>query len=376
MAFLQRLQDAEEENEELRHQLQQLRSEEGDKSGFQLADEAEAGAAIQELKRQQHELNVKLDVERLRYQNAVEQLKHAEAQGKAKSAEISSLQEQLLALERHSSKRLEEAINALAELEAKTASLCKVPVQEADASLREAHDRIHELQKVIESLRIKEEEGKRRERLMEQRNMSLETRLRKGGVPALEEPVVRVEMQQPQEQQQQQRSREQQQLSRMQELVIEFQQQLQQHQHREQQFQAQLQEANVNLLVARQEHQQECLAFQKQIFAAEDVARSSSFATSQAQGVLEQSRDRVRTLEADVKRLESTVHEQQQHIQKQQQQARLKVFQTVAVQTVYSSPVVSDGDNPAMKAPLMSLSAADVPEQVVDAYRLRSVQHI
>jgi hypothetical protein len=244
-------------------------------------------------------------------------------------------------------------------------------VQEGDASLREAHDRIHELQKVVESLRIKEEEGKRRERLMEQRNMSLETRLRKGGAPAQEEAVVRVDVHQQQEQQQ--RLYEQQQLARMQELVIEFQQQLQQHQQREQQFQVQLQEANVNLLVARQEHQQECHAFQKQIFAAEDVARSSSFATSQAQGLLEQSRDRVQALEADIKRLESTVQEQEQHIQKQQRQARPKVFHTVAVQTVYSSPVVSDGDNLAMQAPLMSLSAADVPQQVVGVEHMRSL---
>ena len=46
------------------------------------AQTEEAHAAIQELKRQQHELNVKLDVERLRYQSAVEQLKHAEAQAR------------------------------------------------------------------------------------------------------------------------------------------------------------------------------------------------------------------------------------------------------------------------------------------------------
>jgi hypothetical protein len=106
MAFLQRLQDTEEENQELMRQLQLLRSEGG---GY--GDDGQ----LQELKRANHDASVKLDVERLRYQSAVEQLKHAEAQSKAKPAEISHLQDQLKNLEQVAAKRLEEAIEALGE---------------------------------------------------------------------------------------------------------------------------------------------------------------------------------------------------------------------------------------------------------------------
>jgi predicted nucleic acid-binding Zn-ribbon protein len=202
---------------------------------------------------------------------------------------------------------------------------------------------------------------------MEQRNVSLENRLRKGGVAVAEEPVLRYEVQQQSVQSEQQ----QQQLIRMQELVNEYQQQqLQQHssqqqqQQREHALETKLHEANVALLVAQQQHQQECRHFQQQIFAAEDAARSSSFSTSQAQGLLEQARDRVRAFEADVKRLEATVHEQEQHIQKQQQQTRAKVFQTIAVQTAYSSPVVLDDQHRVAQSPISSMAAADMPQQV------------
>ncbi len=368
MAFLQRLQDTQEENEELREQvryLQNLRSEDDGASGAHQAGLEECKAEMHELRRQMQNLNAKLDAERIRYQNAVEQLKNAEAQGKAKSVEISNLQAQLVRLEEMSAKRLEEAIEVLADLDAKTSTLCRAPVQDGDPSLREAHERIHEMQKVIESLKLREEEGKRRERLMEQRNVSLENRLRKGGVAVAEEPVLRYEVQQ------QNVRPEQQQLIRMQELINDFQQQQLQHhssqqqqQQREHALETKLHEANVALLVAQQQHQQECRHFQQQIFAAEDSARSSSFSTSQVQGLLEQARDRVRAFEADVRRLEATIHEQEQHIQKQQQQTRAKVFQTIAVQTAYSSPVVLDDQHHVAQSPISSFAATDMPQQV------------
>ncbi len=366
MTFLQRLQDTQEENEELRHQLhhmQQLRGVEGDIGSRRVAGEQVLLSEIQDLKRQQHDLNGKLDVERLRYQNAVEQLKHAEAQAKTKSAEVVTLQEQLVNLERLSAQRLEEAVETLADLDAKMAVSYRAVAPEGDAALREALGRIRDMENVVESLKIKEEEGKRRERLMEQRNVTLENRLRKGGAVALDEPVAVARYDMPLQITRQ----DQPQFARMQEMIVEYQQQQQQQHQREQQLQqqhqAQLHAANTALFAAQQQHQQECRSFQQQVFAAEDLARSSTFATAQAQGLLEQSRDRIRACEADIKRLEETVREQEQRVQKQQLE-RPTVFQTVSVQTAYSSPVVFDNHIIASQSPPSSRIADDVPRQV------------
>jgi TolA-binding protein len=119
------------------------------------------------------------------------------------------------------------------------------------------------------------------------------------------------------------------------------------------------------LLVTKQQHQQECRDFQQQLFDSEDRARAGSFATSQAQGLLQQSKDRIRSLEADVRRLEETVHVQEQHIQNQQGQTRPKVMQTAANQTVYTNPIVSDSESLMVPSPRSTSNQLDVPEQVM-----------
>jgi DNA repair exonuclease SbcCD ATPase subunit len=370
MAFLQRLQDSLAENEELRLQLQQLKTELADQQGKYAYGDQESLPFVQELRKEHHELSVKLDIERLRYQNAVDQLKHAEAQGKAKSAEVVHLKEQLANLERLSAKRLEEAVESLVELGALTENFTKASTRAlADSSLQQSLTRIDEMAKTIEALSVKVEEGKRRERLMEQRNVSLENRLKAGGVPVVEEPLVRHDTVS-QIQQHQQHQQHQQQLMRLQDLIIELQKQQNQQQQHELQYQTQLQDANVALLSARQQHQKDHENFQQQLFAAEDRARASAFATIQVQEYLDQANIRIRSFEAEIQRLEQTVREQQQILQQQQQQqqqqqsARPKAFHSLAVQTIYSSPIVLEDASPPTASLPNAPRDADVSHQV------------